>query len=234
MIALLDIDGTLLHGAPEAHAHALCLALAEVYGVSVGVDELRASGVAGRTDRHIARQVLAPHGVAEGDIAAGLEPWCRSAVAHYRRIADTHPDPVAVPDAGRALTRLASGGVAVALVTGNIRAIALDKLMRAGLGGWFAAAVGGFGDEACARADLVRLAVARASVPAAAAVVIGDTPHDVAAARDAGCPVVAVTTGPFPADALAAADRVVPTLDDAARIVVDGGPLLRASRVAVR
>lgn len=221
VIALLDIDGTLLAGPPEAHAHALCAALDEVYGVRIGVAALRGSGVAGRTDRAIARRVLTAHGFPAAHVDARLERWCRVTVDCYRTIADSHPDPVAVPDAAAALERLVAAGVAIALVTGNIREIAHDKLARAGLGDWFAGdGGGGFGDEACERADVVRLAVRRASVAAADAVVVGDTPHDVAAARAAGCGVVAVTTGPFPASALRAADDVVATLTDAAESIL--------------
>jgi phosphoglycolate phosphatase len=66
----------------------------------------------------------------------------------------------------------------------------------------------------------VRAALDRAGVAGGDAVVIGDTPHDVTAARGAGCAVVAVTTGRHTADDLAGADAVAPSLLEAARAAV--------------
>jgi phosphoglycolate phosphatase-like HAD superfamily hydrolase len=217
VIALVDIDGTLVRGPAVAHGHALCAALGDVWGVAVDYAALRAAGTAGRTDREIARMLLRAHGVPEDEIGPRLADWCRRAAERHRAIAGDHPDPVAVPDATAALARLRDAGAEAVLVTGNIRAIAHEKLARAGLGGWFAADRGGYGDDACDRADVVRVALARSGARPADAVVIGDTPYDVAAARAADCAVVAVATGTHSAAALTGADHVAATLDAAAR-----------------
>jgi len=52
-------------------------------------------------------------------------------------------------------------------------------------------------------------------VAPAEALVIGDTPRDVEAARSAGVPILAVATGRFGVEELTAcgADRVVPSLE---------------------
>lgn len=220
VLALIDIDGTLVRGTPVAHGLALCAALGDVYGVSVTHDDLLDSGPAGRTDREIAVRLLAARGV-PGDAAAPLlDEWCARAVVRYREIADTHSHPRAFPDAPRALGRLVGAGMGIVLVTGNIEDIAHDKLARAGLGGLFPRGQGGFGGDAVDRGDLVRTALGRAGVPAAAGVVIGDTPHDVAAARAAGCGVVAVTTGRHTAEDVDHADRVAASLTEAAEAAV--------------
>lgn len=220
MLTLLDIDGTLVTGTPVAHGLALCAALADVYGVTVTHDELVASLPAGKTDRQIARGLLVGRGLTPEAAEAGLGAWCRAAVSRYRLLAGHHPHPVAVPDAGRALGRLAAAGAEVAVVTGNIREIAHDKLRRTGLGALARPGAGGFGDESEERADLVRNAIARSGADPSRTVVIGDTPFDVAAARGAGCRVVAVTTGRHTAADLAGADDVAGTLSDAAACAV--------------
>jgi phosphoglycolate phosphatase-like HAD superfamily hydrolase len=222
VIALLDIDGTLLHGRPVAHQRALAAAVEDVFGVPADREAVMRADPAGRTDREIAVRMLAAAGVEAAVAEAGLDAWCARAVERYLGAADAEPAPVAAPDAARALTLLRAAGVATALVTGNLEDIAHDKIARAGLGGHFPRGQGGFGSDALERAELVRVALRRAGATCADGVVVGDTPRDVAAARGAGCRVVAVTTGHFDAAALAGADHVAATLLEAATHIADG------------
>ena len=62
LLLLFDIDGTLLQGAAVEHAHALRTAAAAVHGLEALDAEVE---VAGRTDRAIARDLLAHAGVTE-------------------------------------------------------------------------------------------------------------------------------------------------------------------------
>ena len=107
-------------------------------------------------------------------------------------------------------------GAALALGTGNVRETAYTKLQRFGLDTYFP--VGGFGGDHEKRADLVRAALADARAhydvdfDPADTWVIGDTSADVAAARDAGCRVMAVMTGPHREAELSGADVVVEDL----------------------
>lgn len=224
MIALVDIDGTLLHGRPVAHGLGLLLALRDVYGVDAGEADLIAVSPGGRTDLEIGLRMLAAAGVPEADAVAGLGEWCERTVARYLEIAGDHPAPSPAPDARDAMEALAAAGVATALVTGNLREIAHHKLELAGLGGLFRRGEGGYGGDAVERAEVVRIALARAGADPADGVIIGDTPGDIAAARGAGCRVVAVATGTFAADDLRGADAVAANLIEAARRVIDPEP----------
>lgn len=224
MIALVDIDGTLLHGRPVAHGLGLLLALRDVYGVDAGEADLLAVAPGGRTDLEIGLLMLAAAGVPEADAVAGLPEWCDRTVLRYLEIAGDHPVPNPAPDAREAMALLAAAGVGVALVTGNLEPIAHHKLELAGLGGIFRRGEGGYGGDAVERVEVVRVALARAGAAPGDGVVIGDTPRDIAAARAAGCAVVAVTTGAFGASDLRGADAVAATLTDAARYLLDREP----------
>ncbi len=224
MIALVDIDGTLLHGRPVAHGLGLIAALRDVYGVDVGEADLLAASPGGRTDLQIALLMLEAAGVPEPVAMAGLSAWTERAVARYLEVAGDHPVPVAAPDAAPAMEALAAAGIPAALVTGNIRAIAHHKLGLAGLGGVFHDREGGYGCDAADRAEVVRIALRRAGLGPAEGVVIGDTPRDVSAAHAAGCRVVAVTTGHFGAAELQGADAVAANLLEAVRHAIDLEP----------
>ncbi len=218
---LFDIDGTLLHGAPEGHAHAMADAMRTVWGVPVVPDDVWATQPAGRTDREIARLVLRGHSVTDVAIDACMREWIDLACRMHAQMANAHPPPAAAPDAEAVLASLKGQGVEMALVTGNLEKIGRAKVAAAGLGAWFAAGEGGFGSDAELRADLVERARERASerYPDDHVVVIGDTPRDIAAARAAGVRVIAVTTGAHDAGALAGADAVVPHLTGASEIL---------------
>ena len=104
---------------------------------------------------------------------------------HYRPIGEVVPTVAA----------LRARGATVGLATGNVREGAQLKLASAGVAGAFDLAYGGFGSDAEMRADIVRMAAARCHcADGAALVVVGDTEHDVHAARAVGARVVGVAT----------------------------------------
>ncbi len=221
LLVLFDIDGTLLHGRPDGHTRALVDAMHDVWGVATTVDDVWAIGPAGRTDREIARRVLRGHGVDDARIDRLTPEWIAHAAALHERLAAGYRRPVAAPDAGDVTGRLCDAGIEIALVTGNLQAIGRSKVAAAGLGHRFGDG-GGFGCDSEVRADLVRIARGRAARPYAddEVVVVGDTPRDVIAARDAGVRVVAVTTGAHSAGDLAGADAVVSDLTGALGILL--------------
>jgi phosphoglycolate phosphatase-like HAD superfamily hydrolase len=92
--------------------------------------------------------------------------------------------------------------VLLGLCTGNLETGAGIKLRSAGL--WGAFRFGGYGSDAEPRADIVRVAWRRAKdLGATEALVVGDTPRDILAAREAGLPTCAVATGRFTVHELA-------------------------------
>ena len=108
--------------------------------------------------------------------------------------------------------------LAMGLGTGNLRDGAQLKLARGGIDHHFA--FGGFGCDHEDRPTLVRIGAERGAarlgvtLAACRVVVIGDTPHDVAAARALGAESLAVGTGGVAATELVAAGatRMVPDL----------------------
>ena len=113
------------------------------------------------------------------------------------------------------------------LLTGNIPANARVKLGAVGLDGLVDFDIGGYGADHRIRSELVAIACERAerklgvSVPSSRAVLVGDTPLDVAAAHAGGARAIGVATGPFSVQELeeAGADAVLPDLRDPERLV---------------
>lgn len=211
-LLLFDVDGTLVFRASTEHAAALREALHRVHGVDPA---FRTSySAAGRTDGEIARLLLLAAGVSATAIderAADVrEATCE---AYARRCPDDLSDKV-LPGIPELLEDLSGrDDVRLALVTGNFEPVARLKLKRAGLGRFFAFGQGGFGSDSEDRTRLPAIARRRAghggvSFPRERAIVIGDTPRDIACARADGVRCVAVATGPHPAADLLEADAV--------------------------
>ena len=209
VLLLFDIDGTLLSGATRAHSQALDRAIREVHHVDPR--DLRSQiGPAGRTDGEIARLILLDLGVSAvriDELAADVREACCEV---YAQICPPDLSDHVVPGMQELLPWLADrDGVTLGLVTGNFEPIARMKLGRAGIGSWFAPGPGGFGSDSEDRMALPAIARRRAGhVPREQAVVIGDTPRDIACARADGLRCVAVTTGQYGAEELADADAV--------------------------
>lgn len=223
LLLLFDIDGTLLQRASVEHAAALRAAAGRVHGV----DLLSVDGVeyAGRTDRAIARDLLAAVGVSELN-----EAWVAETVAEYERLCPADLSAKVAPGMVELLEALAArpDEFRLSLVTGNLEPVARRKLAAAGIGQYFEPGQGGFGSDDEDRGALPAIARARASSPPWArdrTVVIGDTPRDIACARVDEVRVAAVATGPYAVEALAEADAVVddarsllPVLEDWVRV----------------
>jgi phosphoglycolate phosphatase len=219
VLVLLDIDGTLLQGSPQAHTAALVGAMRDVHGVPAEDADVAAIRPGGRTDQEIARLVLRRHGVDDAAITAAMPEWMARAAARYPAEEERHPGSAVAPAAPAALGRMRRAGGALALLTGNLEPIARAKIAQAGLASWFPEGEGAFGSDHERRDALVPIALARAAAsgePPAGVVVVGDTPLDIACARAGGARCVAVATGPHPAAELAAADAVAGDLTAAA------------------
>jgi phosphoglycolate phosphatase-like HAD superfamily hydrolase len=208
---LFDIDGTLLR-AGGAGGRALDAVFAARYGLE---GAMRGIDAGGRTDPWLVTQVF--------EQRLGRTPT----TAEIDAVLDAY-----LPELERELAAAATfrvlpwveetldwlGGephVAVGVATGNTAAGARKKLDRAGLSPRFG--FGGYGCDSAIRGEVVARAIARGrerrDCPPERIVVVGDTEHDVSAARACGVRVVAVATGSATRDALdrCGADHV---LDD--------------------
>lgn len=110
----------------------------------------------------------------------------------------------------------ARGDSVLCVATGNVRRGAAIKLRHAALHDYFdLPLLGGYGCDSAVRAELVGAAITRGRQRATITdvVVIGDTIHDISAARANSAHALAVTTGSDTRDALAHADHVFDGLD---------------------
>lgn len=205
-IALFDIDGTLLR-AGGAGRRSVELALAEVLegaGQNVSLESVE---FAGRTDPWIVRTALIEHGIV-ADEALVAEVLQRYA-AHLPRQLELASAFEVLPGARSLLSELRErDDVLLGLGTGNTEPAAYAKLAHGGLDSFFS--FGGFGSDHTDRAEVLRVGLQRGIERCGAerdvhVVVIGDTPHDVAAAHAIGASCIAVSTGGYDGSALQAA-----------------------------
>jgi phosphoglycolate phosphatase-like HAD superfamily hydrolase len=132
-------------------------------------------------------------------------------------LAETPPE--LFPNIGRIVPEV-SRHWKLGIVTGNIESTAKAKLRHAGLLHYFDPHGFGCGCDHPDRVEIARIALERAGNPGRA-VLIGDTPRDVEAAKANGMTAIAVATGIFDFQALekAGADFVFENLNDADRLV---------------
>jgi phosphoglycolate phosphatase len=199
LLVLWDVDGTLVDSAGHGR-----FAFEEAFEAVVGgVPEW--VEYAGRTDHQIARSML--DGSSEHlpavleQLVAKLAPR-KEAIAAEGRV---------YPGVRETLAALhAADGVINSLLTGNLQANAAVKVGAFGLERWLDFEAGAYGsDPHERRSDLVAIARRRAAErygETTAAVLVGDTPLDVLAAREAGARAVAVATGYAELEALRASE----------------------------
>jgi phosphoglycolate phosphatase-like HAD superfamily hydrolase len=197
------VDGTLVDSAKLGRD-----AFLEAFEVVTGSPPRRLVAFAGRTDLEIALDLFEASGVTAGEEL--LEAFGESlAVAMAARSDELRERGRPMPGAREALERLeGEPGVVQSLLTGNIAPNAEVKLGAFGLDRAVDFEIGAYGSDHRVRGELVAVARAKAErkhgmpVPAERVVLIGDTPLDVAAAREGGARAVAVATGPYGVDDL--------------------------------
>jgi phosphoglycolate phosphatase-like HAD superfamily hydrolase len=195
-LVLWDIDGTLVDSAGVGRE-----AFTDAFASLFGKPPQGRVEMAGRTDEEIALEILERNGIAEGE--THLEGFAQALVEALAAKAETIADKgKSYPGAREAIARLAAEpGVLQSLLTGNVEANAAVKLGAVGLLDHLDLEIGGYGSDNRVRAELVTIARRRAHAKHGIdftpqeTVLIGDTPLDVAAGRQAGARVVAVASG---------------------------------------
>jgi phosphoglycolate phosphatase len=244
-LLLFDVDGTLVLTGGAA-VRAMNDAFEQVFGVRGAFDHVP---MPGRTDGAIlvdafTRAVPQSQILADALSAAGVRPVdgeiARYKQAYFTRFAEeihkpVHDDPErpgrhrfkgVLPGVRALLDALQPRpDVFLGLLTGNYEQGARIKLEHFDLWRYFRC--GAYGDDSLDRHALVPVAVARsleagcAEVDPRDVVIIGDTPLDVACARDAGVNCLAVATGGYGVDALraAGAEAVFESLEDTEGVI---------------
>ncbi|WEH33089.1 haloacid dehalogenase-like hydrolase [Streptomyces sp. AM 4-1-1] len=195
-LILWDVDHTLVSIGGGVSRAIYAQAFESVTGRPLGP----LADMSGRTEQAIMVETLRLNGVHEPEALfdgfyAALARAAEQQAGRMREIG------VVLPGAREALRSCATHNAVQSAVTGNIRPIALTKLTALAVGDGLDFAVGGYGDDGSDRADLVRRARERAAAKyghdfvGTRTVVVGDTPHDVRGARDAGALAVAVASG---------------------------------------
>ena len=217
---LWDIDGTLLR-AKGSGVMAFTAALAAVVAKDYPADYLDMGGC---TDPFIARSLLAAVGIDDhSHIPAVLDEVAAYYASHeqeFRAITEIKPGIVT------ALQRLADLAVTQTLVTGNLQSVARLKVTAADLHHHLQIDHGGYGSDHEIRAELVRISCTRLAGAGLGAApertwVVGDTPRDLQAAREAGVRCILVATGNWAFADLAGlgADAVFEDFSDVERLL---------------
>jgi phosphoglycolate phosphatase len=192
-LAMFDLDGTLVDSVPDI-ARALDATLAARGCAPAGVDRVR--HWVGRGSRNLVREALAH----AADIAPQQlgEDVLDDALAFYlaRYLDDCAGATTLMPGAAPLLASLRTAGVALACVTNKPIAITARVLGALLPDAGFAAVLGGdSGAGTKPSPGPLLAAMASAQAPPGAVLMIGDSRHDVHAARAAGVRVICVSGG---------------------------------------
>jgi pyrophosphatase PpaX len=189
---LFDLDGTLVDTVPfilAAARHAF-----EGYGGGP-TDAEWVAGIGTPLRAQLASFARAPE-----DVDGLVERYRAYWIEHHDRMTRAFDGALEV------VASLAADGRPLAVVTAKVEAGAHRTLRHTGLLPYVQVVVGA---DSCARAkphpDPVRLALARLGARPEGAVMVGDSPHDIAAGRAAGVRTIAALWGACGREALAAA-----------------------------
>jgi phosphoglycolate phosphatase len=217
-IILFDIDGTLMRGGNPLHHRAFIVAIEKVFNITPRDVEMQ---FAGMLDRHIIVKMLKNKGI-DMDLRDPLvDKTCREMADFFL----ANPEDMSgflCPGAMDLLKKLQEQSIPAGLVTGNVEEIAWEKMRLSGLLPYLKR-FGGFGCSLVDhRSELIPQALRRAEsllgrkFQEKDAVIVGDTPLDVQAARTGGVQSIAVC-GTFTRASLkeCGADLVLDSLEQA-------------------
>lgn len=200
-LVLFDIDGTLLKGGNTLHKLAFSNAFKKIFDVDASIDIVEH---AGKTDQQIIAGVLAKKGIKESAVREKIGEIMKEMINFFEdKIEDESS--IVLDGAREFLEYLDSNKVLMGLVTGNLEPIAKGKMERANLNDYFK--VGGFGSDDENRANLVKIAIKKAEDNFDFkfnnnVFLVGDTPRDILAGKEAGVKTIAVATGNYTEDDL--------------------------------
>jgi phosphoglycolate phosphatase len=214
---ILDLDGTLMDTAGEIDS-ALARTFAELGVARLSPTEVRR--LIGRGVRSLVERALQAREASRIDVDDAVERF----EGHYAALVGT--EAALYPGALEGIRRLDAAGRKLAVVTNKPRAFTMALLERVEIASLVPVVVAG--DDGITRkpaGDMLVAACERMGSRPAETLMLGDSDNDVVAARAAGCPVWCVPYGyneGRPPEALQC-DRIVQSVDDAARLVLEQG-----------
>jgi phosphoglycolate phosphatase len=214
VVVLFDVDETLVHTGGSG-ARSWKAAFNKLYGIPA---DIGAHSSAGETDPQVARATFTA--------VIGRDPsddeLDRLYVQYLLHLADdilVSEQYRVLPGAERTLIALGEAGVMLGLVSGAMEGAARTKLLPANLNRYFI--FGGYGSDSPVRVELTRMAIEKATrlhsrLTPSQVYVVGDTPHDIDAAKATGAVSVGVASGHYSVDQLVAAggSHVLGSLDE--------------------
>lgn len=220
MLYLFDIDGTLISPGPSARK-AINQAIENFTGIP---PNLQIKDVAGLTDRLIVRNTLGKCGT-DGAITEVITDIINDYLTIFENTYFESKEAFVYEDALHLVHKVKENGLALALLTGNVKRGAQIKLGRFDLMKHFS--FGAFGDDGETRYDLPIIARNRAQEVLGKTyefdeiVLVGDTPEDAKAAKINGCKSIIVCRRQEWYDDIvkAGADLIVDSLDDPAIVI---------------
>ena len=200
-LALFDIDGTLITTRGKGVSHWQQSITASFARVFRPLPEFDGRKLNGKLERQYFRELADLIGVTEQEFDAKFPDVIAEFNRHFIRAIDTKQfEVLRIPEAYDTVLRLKkSPHVEIGLLTGNNEALAWHKMKAADFADTFSFGV--FGTEKSHRGELVKHAAAKAAIhfncefSASDIIVIGDTKHDIEAAKYAGAFALGVTTG---------------------------------------
>jgi phosphoglycolate phosphatase len=221
-LVLWDVDGTLMRGS-GALMQLFNRALSEVYELP---DEIKRIEYGGKTDGQIVMETLALY---EIDEARALDLLPRFNVRYHELVAEMADEMrhnlTLLPGVVPVLESLQERGVIQTLLTGNLEPVAELKLRAFDLTRYFDLPIGAYGSDHHDRTKLVPVARRKANErypdTVGPAIVVGDTPRDIACGKAGDARTIAVATGNFSVDELAAhhPDVVLTNLSDTVSVI---------------
>ena len=210
---IFDLDGTLVDSAGEI-ADALAATFTELGARPIALEavkDLIGRGVRSTVERGL--ELAGAKGVDLDDAVHRFED-------HYAKTVGTSA--TLYSGVAEGLRSMHERGLKLAVVTNKPRSFTVALLDRLEVTRFLDAVVAG--DDGFAKkpaGDMFAAACARMNADAAHTLVIGDSANDTVAARNAGCPVWCVPYGYNEGRALETldCDRIVPSIDEAARLL---------------
>jgi phosphoglycolate phosphatase len=215
VVVLFDIDETLVHTGGSG-ARSWNAAFEKIYGLPA---DIGAHSSAGETDPQVGRATF--KGVLNREPGEDeLDRIYAQYLLHLAEDIKSSEGYLLLPGAEKTLLQLGEAGVMLGLVSGAMEGAARTKLGPANLNRFFI--FGAYGSDSPDRAELTKIAIEKAArlhaqLTPSQVFVVGDTPHDLDAAKAAGAVSVGVASGHFSKDELGAAggDHVLGSLEEA-------------------